>query len=174
MSDPKSFDPAAVQQALDENRIILIDVREPKEAAAERIPGAILMPLSTFDPQRLPKGDDREIVLHCKSGMRSGRAFELAAKAGIAVAGHMGGGIEAWKAAGLPVERAEDATGMTVPQAVMAMAGSIVLISIAVSLWFGPLWLALGAAASFMLVQASFTGFCPAGRVFTALGFRPG
>lgn len=173
MSKHSSFTPEEVKAAIESNRAILVDVREPEEAAAERIPGAILCPLSTLKPGMLPSGDDRDIILHCKSGMRSGLAAEQCLDAEVKIAGDMKGGILAWKAAGFETVAAEDKSGMTIPQAVMATAGSFVLISMLMSLAFGPLWLLLGAAPSFMLIQAAFTGFCPAGKLFAAMGLRP-
>jgi len=49
-SKVKDLTPTEVKTALDAGRILLIDVREPAEFAAERIHGALNFPLSTFDP----------------------------------------------------------------------------------------------------------------------------
>jgi rhodanese-related sulfurtransferase len=82
--------------------IILVDVREPQEHANERIEGALLFPLSTFNPDALPDPGDRKIVFHCGSGVRSARAAEACLAAGLPYDAHLEGGIQAWKAAGLP------------------------------------------------------------------------
>jgi rhodanese-related sulfurtransferase len=82
--------------------VVLVDVREATEHADERISGAHLLPLSTFNPADLPIAHDRQIVLHCGSGKRSAAAFDLCAKAGVPVRAHMNGGLAAWKRAGLP------------------------------------------------------------------------
>jgi rhodanese-related sulfurtransferase len=81
----------------------LIDVQGPEEYAAERIAGAFLYPLSTFDASTLPDDGPRRVVFHCGSGKRSLAAAERRLAAGQAHAAHMGGGIAAWKAEGLPV-----------------------------------------------------------------------
>lgn len=94
------YTPQDVQALLDEGRILLIDVREPQEYAAERIPGAMLYPLSTFDAAHLPV-DDLAIVFHCAMGGRSLTAARLRKATGHSAA-HMAGGINAWKALGLP------------------------------------------------------------------------
>ncbi|WP_297298288.1 rhodanese-like domain-containing protein [uncultured Methylovirgula sp.] len=94
--------PAAVHEALEANRILLVDVREPNEYAAQRIPGAVLMPLSTFDPSVLPSPDVRDVVFHCKAGSRSAKAVEKCLARGVAHTTHLAGGIDAWKAARLP------------------------------------------------------------------------
>jgi rhodanese-related sulfurtransferase len=78
----------------------LIDVREPGEHDAERIQGAILFPLSTFDPHALPKNVD--IIFQCGTGKRSAMAVAKAQAAGLSHTAHLAGGLQAWKAAGLP------------------------------------------------------------------------
>ncbi len=95
--------PADVARLLTAGKLLLIDVREPAEYAAERIHGALLYPLSTFDAAALPTDGSRRVVFHCGSGKRSLAAAEKRLAAGQGDAAHMGGGLAAWKAAGLPV-----------------------------------------------------------------------
>jgi len=99
----ETIPPAEVARLLTEGKLLLIDVREPTEYAMERIPGALLYPLSTFDPTALPADESRRVVFHCGSGKRSLAAAEKRLAAGQSHAAHMGGGIAAWKAAGLSV-----------------------------------------------------------------------
>lgn len=101
----KNLEPAEVAALLADDAIILIDVREPNEYAKTRIRGAVLVPLSKFDPHSLPNADGKHIVFHCGIGGRSARAVAACQAAGIAIDSHMNGGIQAWIAAGLPVER---------------------------------------------------------------------
>jgi len=103
--------PADVHDRLAARQIVLIDVREPAEFASERIHGALNFPLSTFDADALPAGGPRVIVLQCGSGKRSAMALDLCQKAGVEVAGHLAGGIGAWREAKLPVVRIDPATG---------------------------------------------------------------
>jgi hypothetical protein len=63
---------------------------------------------------------------------------------------------------------------MTLDRAVMAFAGCVVLIGVALSLTVHPWWIALTAFAGLNMLQTSFTGFCPAARLFKAFGVRPG
>ncbi len=94
-------DPGSVRQWLDAGEAVLIDVRESDEHAAERIAGALFNPLSGFDPAQVPALDGRKLVLHCRSGVRCGRAAELLVQAGHAGPIYrMQGGILGWKAAG--------------------------------------------------------------------------
>ncbi len=85
---------------------IVIDVRTPEEFAAGHLPGAINMPVETFDPAAVPFEDGRETVLYCRSGNRSGRAAGMLADFTGDTVRHLEGGITAWVADGL-----ETATG---------------------------------------------------------------
>ena len=98
-----------VAARLEAGGVELVDVREPAEFAAERIGGSMLCPLSTFDPHTLPK--DVEIIFQCGTGKRSAMAVARAQAAGLAHTAHLAGGLQAWKAAGLPTVALDPATG---------------------------------------------------------------
>ncbi|MGI5167598.1 adenylyltransferase/sulfurtransferase MoeZ [Spirillospora sp. CA-253888] len=78
--------------------IFLVDVREVNEYEIVSIPGATLIPKGEFlngsALERLPQ--DKKIVLHCKSGVRSAEALAVVKQAGFADAVHVGGGVLAW------------------------------------------------------------------------------
>lgn len=63
---------------------------------------------------------------------------------------------------------------MSVDRAVMAFAGVLILLSLALIQFHSPNWWWLTAFIGANLLQASFTGFCPAAMAFKALGFRAG
>jgi Protein of unknown function (DUF2892) len=63
---------------------------------------------------------------------------------------------------------------MTLDRSVMAFAGFVVLTSLALAELFGPLWLLLTAFVGLNLIQASFTGFCPAAMIFKRIGVKSG
>ena len=67
----------------------------------------------------------------------------------------------------------EDGT-MTIDRAVMAFAGSVVLVSLALGFWVSPWWLLLTAFVGANLLQAAFSGVCPLAIVLKRLGMRPG
>jgi rhodanese-related sulfurtransferase len=94
-----------VARGLTEGRMLLVDVREPNETAVERYPGAVLLPLSSFDPAQIPDPQGKQVVFACRSGRRSITASVAAQDAGLKSYNcHLAGGILAWKAAGLPTE----------------------------------------------------------------------
>ena len=63
---------------------------------------------------------------------------------------------------------------MNVDKAVLAFAGFVVLVSVALAHFVSPWWLLLTVFAGANMLQASMTGFCPAAMVFKKLGFRAG
>ncbi|MBX3480583.1 MAG: DUF2892 domain-containing protein [Caulobacter sp.] len=63
---------------------------------------------------------------------------------------------------------------MNVDRAVLAFAGLVVLLGVVLSLTVHPWWIALSVFAGLNMLQAAFTGFCPAAMVFKALGVKPG
>lgn len=63
---------------------------------------------------------------------------------------------------------------MNVDRAVLAFAGLVVLISVALAHFVSPWWLLLTVFAGLNMLQASVTGFCPAAMVFKALGCKAG
>ena len=63
---------------------------------------------------------------------------------------------------------------MTIDRAVMAFAGCIILVSLALSQIMSPYWLLLTAFVGFNLLQAAFTRFCPMAMILKRFGVRPG
>lgn len=63
---------------------------------------------------------------------------------------------------------------MTIDRAVMAFAGTMILVSLALGLLVSPYWYLLTAFVGANLIQSAFTGFCPAAIAFGKLGLRPG
>ena len=84
----------------------LVDVREAPERAAGVIPGAESVPLSSLPGAALP-GAERPVIFHCRSGRRTEANAELLQQsAGVPDVFILEGGLDAWRAAGLPVTQA--------------------------------------------------------------------
>ena len=82
---------------------LLVDVREPGEFGMLRVPGSVLMPLSTFTTRFEELPHDRPLLVMCAVGGRSARATEFLVANGYPESFNVAGGITAWNAAGLPV-----------------------------------------------------------------------
>jgi len=98
----RNLTPAEVARGITEGRMLLVDVREPNETAAESYPDAVVLPLSRFNPAAIPDPNGREVVFACRAGHRSVTASLAAQAQGYPYRSHLAGGIIAWKAAGLP------------------------------------------------------------------------
>ena len=63
---------------------------------------------------------------------------------------------------------------MTIDNAVLAFAGTMILISLALTAWVSPWFWLFTAFIGLNMLQAGFTGFCPAAAIFKKLGLKPG
>jgi adenylyltransferase/sulfurtransferase len=91
--------PRTLKQWIDDGQNIqIIDVREPAEYEIVSIPGSTLIPKNEFIMgealSKLPQ--DKRIVLHCKSGVRSAEVLAIVKAAGFADAVHLGSGVIGW------------------------------------------------------------------------------
>jgi len=101
-----AISPTEAASLIKESRNLqLIDVRTPPEYADGHLAKAKLIPLQELEARWTEIDKDRPILLYCRSGHRSGTALKLLQQKGYAQAKHMEGGINAWKAAGLPVTK---------------------------------------------------------------------
>lgn len=156
--------PAQVREWLASGACILIDVREPDEHARERITGAQALPLSRFDAAHagaLARPGQR-IVMHCKSGRRSADAVRqsaVLAATGVRVLS-MSGGIEAWRAAGLPTEVNTRVARWSIMRQVQLTIGVCVLAGSALAWFVHPGLVAIPAFFGAGLVFAGTTGTC--------------
>ena len=93
--------PENVSKGMADGRYLLVDVREPNEVAVEAYPDAVVVSLSSFDPQEIPDPQGKQVVFACRSGNRSVTASLKAQAAGLPYNAHMAGGIKLWKELGL-------------------------------------------------------------------------
>jgi rhodanese-related sulfurtransferase len=93
------------QRKLMAREAVLIDVRERDEWRAGHVKGARHIPLGELSARLGEIPRDREVLLFCRSGSRSGTATRLLRGQGFAQARNVEGGIIAWTGSGLPLER---------------------------------------------------------------------
>ncbi len=94
-------------QLINRERAVLIDVSEPAEYAAGHALGAKSVPFASLEvsPNGLPKNKALPLVVVCPTGARASRAVATLKKLGFENARALAGGLDAWRAANLPVER---------------------------------------------------------------------
>lgn len=151
-----TLSPADTRTAIDAGAH-LVDIRGADEHARERIPGAINVPLDRIGD--LPR-DGRPVVFHCKSGMRTAAN---AAKLGAAAVGvpvfMLGGGIDAWREAGLPTV-SDRSQPLEIMRQVQIAAGALVVSGVLLGLFVAPGFFGLSAFVGAGLMFAGMTGWC--------------
>ncbi len=93
------------KELIDAGKVTVIDVREPAEYARDHIAQATLVPLGRIisSPATAVTAED-DVIFVCEVGQRSAVAAEMAAALGMTNVHNLEGGMQAWRAAGLPVE----------------------------------------------------------------------
>ncbi len=160
-SPPRSdVSPAELERLLAAGEVTLIDVREDFEHRGEHIAPSENMPLSKFDADALLARDDTDrIVLHCKSGARSGKAAAQLAAAGVSVP-QLTGGIDAWKSAGKPTVKPKGAPKLDVMRQMQITAGSLTLVGTLLGVFVSPWFLIVPGFIGTGLTFAGLSGWC--------------
>jgi len=163
------IDATELKAGLDNDQIKLIDVREAIEYREERIAGAVLMPLSSFDAAKalIGKGD-KKLVVQCRSGKRSMQAAQKLAEVGCLEVYSLKGGIEAWKAQGYQVVQSENSP-IGLMRQVQIVAGSLVLLGVILSIFVSDKFIFLSAFVGAGLVFAGITNTCALGMLLAKM-----
>ena len=151
----------------------IIDVRTPGEFAGAHLVGACNLPFGSVALTQFAREGVTEtetVFVICQSGGRSRLSCETLAKAGMAGAVSVDGGVGAWLASGYAVERRADGrTVMALERQVRIVAGSLVLAGCALGWWVHPAFFGLAAFIGAGLVVAGITDFCGMGLLLTKL-----
>jgi len=102
---PDDVDVATVEAIRQNPGVYLLDVREPDEYAAGHIPGITLIPMGEVGARLAELPRDKEIIVTCRTGNRSGQVADLLREQGFTNVHNMTGGIVAWEEAGYAVEQ---------------------------------------------------------------------
>ena len=137
----------------------LVDVREFAEYAGGRAPGAKLIPLGEVERRHEEIDREKPVYVICRSGRRSAEAQAKLIRLGFADVRNVRGGFEAWRAAGLPVEGAEN-PNWSLERQVRFAAGSLVLLGVVLSVLVHPYFIALSGFVGAGLVFAAVTDTC--------------
>ena len=97
MYDIPQLTPQQLQDKLSASSdILLLDVREPEEAALCRLPNSILIPMNELSMRQNELPDGKEIIVYCHHGIRSQYCALYLADAGFEQTANLKGGIDAW------------------------------------------------------------------------------
>ncbi len=105
LSLPATVDVQTVASVQNQDNVVLIDVREQWEYDEKHIPNITLIPMSEIAGRLDEIPTDKEIIVTCRSGNRSGQVTEYLQQNGFSKVHNMQGGILAWEKAGYPVEQ---------------------------------------------------------------------
>ncbi|MEA5551896.1 rhodanese-like domain-containing protein [Anabaena cylindrica UHCC 0172] len=164
-------DTDTVQKLIEQQKIQLIDVREPSEYAAEHIPDAQLLPLSKFQPEQVSSTQGKEIIIYCQSGNRSNQAAQKLVNSGFTEFKQLEGGITAWKQSGYPTKINKNAP-ISLMRQVQIAAGSLVFIGTILSAFVSPWFLILTGFVGAGLVFAGVTNTCAMGMLLAKLPYN--
>jgi rhodanese-related sulfurtransferase len=147
----------------------LLDVRTPAEFAEAHIEGSLLHPLTDLDPEevKLLAGDRPGCLVICRSGNRAKQAAEKLAAAGIARVHVLDGGVQAWEAAGLPLQRGRKT--MSLERQVRIAAGFLVFTGAVLGFFADPAGMALSAFVGAGLMFAGVTDTCGMGMLLARM-----
>lgn len=167
----RDIDAATLKRWLEAGEAVLVDVREPGEYAGEHIAAAHLVPLSVFDPARVPQAAGKKVVLQCQSGNRSAQAGQKMLAAGAAEVSHLRGGLQAWKDAGYETVRQANAP-ISLQRQVQIVAGSLVVLGTLLGALVSPWFLLLSGFVGAGLTFAGLTGTCGLAMVLAKLPYN--
>ena len=106
MSNIQTVDVHTLKQWLENNEVILIDVREVDEVKAARIPGSIHIPLAHCSAQTIPEHEGKKLAFQCAVGGRSAKACQIYLGFNSdSTPYNVEGGIQAWIASGFSIEQ---------------------------------------------------------------------
>ena len=151
-------------------RPLLLDVRTLGEFRSASIDGALLVPLHQLEAGHFAEehGIEKPCVTICRSGVRASAAAARLNAAGMTDVRVLEGGMLAWEAAGLPVQRLERRR-MPLQQQARIANGLWILLGWALGTWVHPAWFALCAFMGASLVFSGLTGFCGHERILAML-----
>ncbi|UCH42016.1 MAG: rhodanese-like domain-containing protein [Gammaproteobacteria bacterium] len=102
-----SLTPSAAVQIMNNEDVVLLDVREPSETVGGKIAKAIQIPVGAVAKRisELEKHKNKTMLVYCKTGARSGLACKELSKQGFDKVYSLKGGITAWQEAHLPISK---------------------------------------------------------------------
>lgn len=169
----EAVDAATLRGWLQRGEAVLVDVREPREHACERIPGAASVPLSSLTPEQIPVDQAKRLVLHCHSGARAVEAAKRLLDSGVEHLWCFEGGVDGWREAGYEVE-GSGKQHLSVQRQTQLVIGGGVLLGTLLGVFVAPAWLLLPGFMGCGLLLAGSTGRCPLANAIAKLPYNQG
>ncbi len=162
----KTISATALYSLMEENKVILIDAREPIEYKEEHIKGAILKPISNFEKEKgeihklylTAKEQNKKLVIYCKGGTRGGKFCEKLTELSGEVY-NLEGGINAFKQAGFAVFKGNKNI-FPLERQMQITVGFLVLTFTLLGIFISSKFLILTCIMGAGLLFAGITGFC--------------
>lgn len=163
-----ALNPNEVADRLKHGRAVLVDIREPDEFARRRVKGAHSRPLSLFEQSRVGMEPGRDVVFACRSGRRTAANCDRLQAVVDGDAFVLEGGLDAWAAAGLPLEEDRKAP-LELMRQVQIAAGLLVLLGVGLGFAVSPAFFGVSAFVGAGLAFAGVSGFCGMARVLAVM-----
>jgi rhodanese-related sulfurtransferase len=162
-------DVKTLNQALGEGaKCLVLDVREYAEYAGGRVAGAALMPLGEVERRAGELNRNDTIYVMCRSGRRSAEAQAKLHALGFQDVRNVEGGVMAWEAAGLPLERDAKAP-WALERQVRLVAGALVLAGVLLSVFVAQPFIWLSGFVGAGLTFAALTDTCAMGMLLSKM-----
>ncbi|MDG2469154.1 MAG: rhodanese-like domain-containing protein [Pirellulaceae bacterium] len=160
-----------LREAAGKDAVDLIDVRTPVEFKEVRALNARNLPLESLDPHAVMKdrsgSSNDPLYVICRSGNRGAIACQMFINAGYINVVNVGGGIEAWDKAGMPVIRGRGIVSLD--RQVRIATGLLILLGAALGVFVSPYFIGLLALLGFGLMFAGITDACGMGLILAKM-----
>lgn len=160
--------PQTTADRLKSGAAVLVDIRNPDEYAREHIPGSISLPVSALDRADLKLKAGQQAIFHCKSGMRTNSNCAILAQQVEGEAFMLDGGLDAWRALGLPTAK-DSSAPLEINRQVQITAGGLILLGVLLGWFVSPAGFGLSAFIGAGLMFAGISGWCGMATVLQAM-----
>lgn len=158
--------PQQARTLLDQGKAVLFDIRDPAEYARQHISGARLVPLASLDTHDFDRERSMGVaaIFQCQSGRRTEANAARLVGTGFRETYVIQGGLNGWRAAGLPVH-VDASQPIELQRQVQIAAGSLVLTGVVLAAVLSPWFVLLSAFVGGGLVFAGISGSCAMAQV---------
>jgi len=157
----KNIDAKTLKEWVDADEVVVIDVREPAEHSTKKIDGTILLPVGRICTGDLPELGGKKLVVHCLKGGRGENACQkILSEQFEGEIYNLEGGIEAWEAAGLPVEKGCRKV-LPLDRQMQLTVGLLIVLAAGLAHFVAPSFIFLAGFLGLGLTFAGLTGMCP-------------